>query len=196
MGVLQIRPNRIAIAIVQNNSRSNQVRSLWCAARERAMATAAIGHVDRLAAFSRLGIDDLPVLWTRERGSAARRTGIAAGALRWEIFREVIRYGFEISRTALCTARDHIGNNLAPTFACHTVAENHSRRMACSANSLDDIAAGSIGQYGWLSEYGNCEEQAGGDASQPAAKRSIDFESVRVEQTPQFYTRDFRAVSS
>lgn len=110
------------------------------------MATAAIGCVGPFTAFGCFWIDDLPVFGTRRKRPAARRVGNTGGGTFWrrQIFREVIRYGFKFGRSSFRAARDHAGDDLAPTFPRHAVTENYGCGMARSTDSLNGIATGCV----------------------------------------------------
>src|SRR5215469_8212110 len=57
MALFQERPDRAAIAIVEDDQRADEVGSVLAAAGGRAVAGDALGDIDFFAAFGRFGVD-------------------------------------------------------------------------------------------------------------------------------------------
>jgi len=178
--------------IVQNDGGSNQVGTGCSASRERAVATGTIGCVFGFAAFGCFGINDLAVFGTRWKGPGARRSSDIRGIFWRQILREVVRYRFKFGRSSFCAARDHGGDDLAPTFSGHAVAKNYGCRMARSADPLNGITTRSVGQSGRLCENGGRGEECAGHKSEPRAKRSINPGSMQMRQTSILHARPRR----
>src|SRR5579884_2400966 len=144
------RFERASITIVQNEHGANKVGSFFGSAGFVTMATFTSGGVNRLAAVRRCRIHNLLVVRAHRKSTASastRGSGTCARSRFWrEVLGEIIDDLGEFVLRGFGPAGNHGGDDFTPLFARHAPPENEVRAVTVTADLLNGLFAGGVGE--------------------------------------------------